>query len=313
MKRVLIIAAVLGLAGLAAAQEDDVIRVDVNLVNLFFTARDKSGAYLKDLKREDITIFEDGKQQEIKAFTRESNLPLTIGMLIDVSRSQENLIPTERNAGGQFFRQVLKDEDLAFLISYGADIELLQDFTSSARLLEKGLGDLRLSAGFSGLGPIPVKNPKGTVMFDAIYLAAHDQLVGQVGRKVLILITDGADQGSHYKIREAIDEAHRADAIVYSIFYADPQFGGGNPGDLSKISEETGGRMFEVGRNQSLDRIFQAIQEEMRSQYTVAYSSTNTAHDGAFRKIEIRPMAKNTRIQARKGYFAEDDSKRTGK
>jgi VWFA-related protein len=142
-------------------------------------------------------------------------------------------------------------------------------------------------------------------MFDAIYLAAHDQLAGQVGRKVLILITDGADQGSHYKIREAIDEAHRADAIIYSIFYYDPQFGGGSPGDLSKISEETGGRMFEVNRRQSLDNIFQAIQEEMRSQYTVAYASTNTAHDGAFRKIEIRPSAKNTRIQARKGYFAE--------
>jgi VWFA-related protein len=170
---------------------------------------------------------------------------------------------------------------------------------------------LRLKSGISGLGPIPNSNPKGTLLFDAVYLAAHDQLAGQVGRKVLVLITDGADQGSHYKVREAIEEAHRADTIIYSIYYVDPQmyggFGAPSNSDLKKMSEETGGRLFEVGRRQSLQQIFDAIQEEMRSQYTVAYSSSNSERDGGFRKIEIKPKDKNVRIQARKGYFAASD------
>jgi len=309
--RIAAILALLGLGGFLLAQEEPVIRVDVNLVNLFFTARDKGGAYLTDLKQSDFTVFEDGKQQEIRAFSRENNLPLTIGLLIDVSRSQESLIGEERRAGSQFFRQVLREKDLAFLISFGADVELLQDFTGSARLLEKGLEELRLSAGFSGLGPIPTSNPKGTLLFDSVYLAAHDQFSGQVGRKVLVLITDGADQGSHYKVSEAIEAAHRADAIIYSVYYVDPRFygayGGGAPGDLKKMSEETGGRMFEVNRRMSLQQIFDAIQEEMRSQYTLAYSSSNPSRDGSFRKIEIRPANKNTRVQARKGYFAQSD------
>jgi len=313
MRRVFTVRSISILAVLAAAvvlaQDEPTIRVDVNLVNLFFSARDKSGAYRKDLTKDDVTVFEDGKQQELRAFSKESNLPLTVGLLIDTSRSQESLIGDERQAGAQFFRQVLHDKDLAFLISFGSDVELMQDYTGSARLLEKALGELRLKGGVSGLGPIPTSNPKGTLLFDSVYLAANDQLAGQVGRKVLVLITDGADQGSHYKVREAIDAAHKADAIIYSIYYVDQRayggFGAPSDGDLRKMSEETGGRLFEVGRRQSLQQIFDAIQEEMRSQYTVAYSSTNTAHDGGFRKIEIRPKDKNLRIQARKGYFAE--------
>ena len=310
MRRVFTLRSILILGALVAAvvmaQDEPIIRVDVNLVNLFFSARDKAGAYRKDLTKDDVTVFEDGKQQDLRAFSKESNLPLTVGLLIDTSRSQESLIGDERQAGAQFFKQVLRDKDLAFLISFGSDVELMQDYTGSARLLEKALSELRLKGGISGLGPIPTSNPKGTLLFDSVYLAANDQLAGQVGRKVLVLITDGADQGSHYKVREAIDAAHKADAIIYSIYCVDPACGafGGN-GDLKKMSEETGGRLFEVGRRQSLQQIFDAIQEEMRSQYTVAYSSTNTAHDGGFRKIEIRPKDKNLRIQARKGYFAE--------
>ena len=319
-KRIFPVMALLALAGLTLAQNKpqtsaqnapaddlDTIRVDVNLVNLFFSARDKNGAYLTDLKQSDFTVWEDGKQQDIRAFSRESNLPLTIGLLIDVSRSQETLIGDERRAGSQFFRTVLHDKDLAFLISFGADVELLQDFTGSARLLEKGLGELRLSAGFSG-GAIPTSNPKGTLLFDSVYLAAHDQLNGQVGRKVLVLITDGADQGSTYKVKEAIEAAHRADAIIYSIYYADRRMYDGfmpSSADLRRMSEDTGGRLFEVSRRMPLDKVFDAIQEEMRSQYTLAYGSSNPAKDGAFRKIEIRPANKNTRVQARKGYFAE--------
>jgi VWFA-related protein len=301
-------------AAVLIAQDDDLIRVDVNLVNLFFTARDKSGGYRGDLKAEDITVLEDGKPQTPKVFTRETNLPLTIGLLVDVSRSQDVLIPDERRAGAQFFRRILRDKDLAFVISFGAEVELLQDYTSSVRLLEKGLEGLRLSAGFGGIGPIPTSNPKGTLLWDAVYLAANDQLKGQVGRKMLVVITDGVDQGSHYKLREAIDEAHRSDAIVYGIYYVGSQMSrmySAYEGDLKKLAEESGGCVFDVDGRQSLDRIFEQIEQEMRSQYTVAYQSTNMAHDGAFRKVEIKPRDKNVKVQARRGYFAEgDDAKK---
>jgi VWFA-related protein len=303
-------AAALAGVSLLLAQDEPIIRVDVNLVNLFFTARDKSGAYRRDLTKEAIDVFEDGKKQEIRAFSRENDLPLTIGLLIDVSRSQETLIAEERRAGSQFFRQVLREKDLAFLISFGSEVELMQDFTNSARLLEKGLDELRVSTSFSGLGPIPVSNPKGTLLFDSVYLAANDQLKGQVGRKVLVLITDGVDQGSHYKVREAIEAAHRADAIIYSVYYVDPRMYGvyaSSDSDLKKLSEETGGRVFEVSGKMPLEKIFDAIQEEMRSQYTVAYASSNEKRDGEFRKIEIKPKDKNIRVLARKGYFAEAD------
>lgn len=287
------------------------LKVDVNLINVLFAVRDKKGALIPTLTKDDLTVFEDGKQQTILNFVKETDLPLTIGLLVDVSRSQENLIETEKHAAIQFFASVLKAKDMAFLISFGAEAELLQDSTGSARLLRDGLNGLRLSTSFAGLagpGPVPTAStPKGTILFDAVYLAATDKLRSEVGRKAIVVITDGVDQGSRYDVREAIEAAHRSDAAIYSIHYADPMyqgyFGGGD-GALKRMAEETGGRMFRVDRKRTLDDIFKEIQEEMRSQYAVAYTSTNSNADGGFRKIEIRPARKDLRVQARKGYFA---------
>ena len=297
--------------------QDDLptIKVDVDLVNLMFTVRNKNNALISTLTKDSFTIYEDGKAQTTKYFTRETNLPLTIGLLVDVSGSQETLIPQEKYAAGQFFDQVLKPKDMAFLISFGADCELLQDSTSSAKLLKRGLEGLRLSAGVGGLHPGPVPSsrpPRGTLLYDAVYLAANEKLKNEVGRKAIVLITDGMDQGSSYKLKDAIEMAHRADTIIYSIYYVDQRayygrgmtFGGASDGDLKKMSEETGGRLFHVGRNNTLEDIFKQIQEEMRSQYALAYSPTNESRDGSYRKIEIRPIDKTLKIQARKGYYA---------
>jgi len=295
-------------------QEDlPTIKVDVDLVNVMFTVRNKNGALIPSLTKDDLNIFEDGKQQSVKYFTRETNLPLTIGLLVDVSGSQETLIPQEKQAAGQFFDQVLKAKDMAFLISFGADAELLQDSTSSSRLLKRGLDGLRLSTSVGGLhpGPVPTSaKQKGTIMYDAVYLAANEKLKNEVGRKAIVLITDGMDYGSSYKLKDAIEMAHKADAIIYSIYYVDQRayygrgFGGASDGDLKKMSEETGGRLFHVGRSNSLEEIFRQIQEEMRSQYALAYSPTNETRDGAFRKLEIRPNDKTLKVQARKGYYS---------
>ena len=297
--------------------QDDLptIKVDVDLVNLMFTVRNKNNALISTLKKEDLTVYEDGKPQTTKYFTRETNLPLTLGLLVDVSGSQETLIPQEKYAAGQFFDQVLKPKDMAFLISFGADAELLQDSTSSAKLLKRGLEGLRLSTSVGGLhpGPVPTSaKQKGTILYDAVYLAANEKLKNEVGRKAIVLITDGVDYGSSYKLKDAIEMAHRADTIIYSIYYVDQRayygrgmtFGGGGDGDLKKMSEETGGRLFHVGRNNTLEDIFKQIQEEMRSQYALAYSPTNEQRDGSFRKLEIRPADKTLKVQARKGYYA---------
>ncbi|MBK5291101.1 MAG: VWA domain-containing protein [Acidobacteriia bacterium] len=287
--------------------QETVIKVDVDLVNVFCSVRDKRGAYLKDLEKSHFTVLEDGKQQEIRYFTRETDLPLTIGLLVDVSKSQENLIEIEKRAAAQFFEKMLRPKDMAFLISFGAEAELLQDYTNSARLLRQGLDGLRLSVPTGGLhpGPVPTSRMRGTILYDAVYLAAHEKLKSEVGRKVVVVITDGVDTGSRVKVQEAIVAAHKSDVIIYSIYYADTRYyGAGNDSDLKKMADETGGRVFHVGRNNTLDDIFRQIQEEMRSQYLIGYSPVGGERSGAFRKLEIKTADKDQKVLARKGYYA---------
>ncbi|MEO7144595.1 MAG: VWA domain-containing protein [Bryobacteraceae bacterium] len=286
------------------------IKVDVNLVNVLFSVRNKSGGLVGNLEKSDFTIAENGQQQEIKYFTREADLPLTLGLLVDVSLSQQRLIETEKRAASAFFSQVLRKKDEAFLISFGEDAELLQDYTNSARLLNSGLDQLKLSAPVGGLhpGPVPtMSHMRGTILYDAVYLATAEQLRGQVGRKAVVLITDGIDEGSRYTKEKAIEAAQKADAIIYSIEYMDRgAYGMFMPSDsaLRQMSEDTGGRVFRVDRKHSLDDVFREIQDELRSQYAIGYAPTNSARDSTFRKIDIRTTSKDLKVQARKGYYA---------
>jgi VWFA-related protein len=291
------------------------IKVDVDLVNVLCSVRDKRGALIGNLGRDDFQVSEEGKQQTIKYFTRETELPLTIGLLVDVSASQANLLDIERQAAYAFFSQVLRKKDEAFLMQFGEEAELLQDFTNSAPALKRGLDQLRINSGVSGIhpGPVPTASqPRGTVLYDAVYLAANEQLSREVGRKVMVLITDGVDQGSRTRLEAAIEAAQRMNAIVYSIYYVDPGayysrgfgFGGFGDGALKRMSEETGGRVFKVDRKNTLTDIFNQLQEEMRTQYAIGYSPENQARDGGYRRIEIRARDKNLKVQARKGYYA---------
>lgn len=302
------------------ANQEPTIRVNVDLVNIFFTVKTKKGGQLiPNLKKEDFSVAEDGKPQTIQRFSRESDLPLTLGLLIDISASQERLIEIEREAASQFFTSVIRPKDEAFLISFGKSTDLLQDFTSSPRQLSSALRDLRgdgqSSAGLYNPGPVGgnMGTPKGTLLFDAIYLASNEKLKSEVGRKALILITDGEDQGSTYKLRDAVAAAQRSDAIIYSIYYVDRQFygrgafvigGGGGESGLEKMSDETGGHVFKVDSKHSLSDIFKEIQEEMRNQYSLGYSPTNPAQDGTFRKIQLKVDNSDYRVQCRSGYYA---------
>jgi VWFA-related protein len=282
------------------------------VVSVLTTVRDKKGGLIATLQKDDFTVLEDGKPQTIKYFTKETDLPLTIGMLVDVSGSQRNLIDIECSAASQFFTQVLRKKDEAFLISFGEETELLQDYTGSPRLLKEGLNQLRVSSGVGGIhpGPVPtVGQPRGTVLYDAIYLAATEKLRSEVGRKVIVVITDGVDQGSRLTRNQAIEAAQKADAVIYSIDYSDPRAygffgGGGGEAELRKMSDETGGHVFKVDRRNTLDDVFKELQDEMRSQYSIGYTPTNEVKDGSYRHVDVRLANKDLKPQARKGYYA---------
>jgi len=314
----MLVALLPGLAPFAMPQDNEpVIKVDVDLVNVLASVRNKSGALIGNLEKSDFRIYEDGKEQTIKNFTRETDLPLTIGLLVDTSKSQERLMDTERRAADQFFSKVLRPKDEAFLIQFGAEAELLQDSTNSPRLLRDALNQLRLSVPVGGLhpGPVPtMQNMAGTILYDAVYLAANDRLKGEVGRKAIVVITDGVDTGSKISRDKSIEAAQKADAIIYSIYYVDRaaygfggfgSFGGGSgEGELRRMSTETGGQVFPVGNRMTLDDIFREIQDEMRSQYVITYTPPNPKKDGSYHKIDLRAGNKDYRVQARKGYYA---------
>ncbi|MEZ5360887.1 MAG: VWA domain-containing protein [Bryobacterales bacterium] len=206
-----------------------IISVDVQVVNILATVRDKQGLLVNSLTQNDFEIFEDGEPQEVKYFSRQTDLPLTIGLLVDTSVSQQRVVEVERSAGYTFFDKILRvDKDLAFLMSFDIDVELLQDLTASKRLLQDALERLQIQGGISGgitPGPVPQSGkPVGTAMYDSIYLAAQEILKPQVGRKAVVVIGDGNDYGSKIDDDGAIAEAHRTDTVIYSVRYFDREF-----------------------------------------------------------------------------------------
>ena len=300
-----------------AAQDEptETLKVNVNVVNVFFSVKDKHGALIPGLLKDDFQIFEDGKPQTIKYFSAESDQPLTLGILVDTSGSQRTVLGMEKEAGAMFLNQVLTDKDQAFLINFDINVELGQDFTNSKRLLKDSLEKTQINTGAgscagipgAGGGPFPCgsSGPKGTLLYDAVYLAAHDELAHEVGRKAMILLTDGEDQGSKTKIREAIEFAHKADTICYVLLVADRGISMGFGGsDMHKLTEETGGRVVNVGNDiRKLREAFDDIAKELRNQYNIGFVSTNKNPDGSYRKLEIKTK-EGLKVQVRKGYYA---------
>ena len=295
----------------------DTLKVNVNVVQLFFNVKDKKGGLIPNLTKDDFEIYEDGKPQTVKYFTAESNLPLTIGMMIDSSGSQRNVIDMEKEVGGAFLRQILTEKDEAYVLSFDVTVDLLQDFTRDVHRLQAALNKAKINTGFTsgtplpGAGgePVPIRNPAGTLLFDAVYLSAHDMLAKEVGRKAMILLTDGQDEGSKLKVQDAIEAAQKADSIVYVLLCADRGFYGGfggyfGEGEMKKLTEQTGGRVINVGNKfDKLKEAFDQIAAELRSQYNIGYTPTNTNQDGSYRKLEIK-CKQNYKIQSRSGYYA---------
>ncbi|MBV9088066.1 MAG: VWA domain-containing protein [Acidobacteria bacterium] len=290
-------------------------KVSVDVVNIFFNVKDKHGLLIPNLTKNDFDVLEDGKPQTIKYFAAEANQPLTLGLLIDTSVSQERVLPMEKEVGAAFLNNVLREKDLAFVISFDVNVDLLQDFTNERRDLRAAMDRTKINGGGGGGGlpgmgggPVPISNPKGTLLYDAVYLASNEKLRNEVGRKAMILLTDGEDQGSQMKIMDAVEAAQKADAMIYVLLIADRGFYGGmysGDREMRKLCEETGGRVISVGNKyEKLKEAFEQIANELRSQYNIGYTPTNNKKDGTFRKVEIRSKQPNLRIQARKGYYA---------
>jgi VWFA-related protein len=304
-------------------QSVETLKVNVNVVQLFFNVKDKKGTLIPNLTKGDFEILEDGKPQTIRYFAAESNLPLTLGILIDSSASQEHVLPMEKKVGAEFLSEILREQDRAFVIGVDVKVDLLQDFTNSVDALKTALNSARIDVGGGrGIGSQGIGTPgaggtvgaalRGTLLYDAVYLASNDELSQQAGRKAMILLTDGEDQGSQMRIADAIEAAQKSDSIIYVLLCADRSFYGSGEysgkGKMKKLAQETGGRVIEVGNK--LDKLkdaFHQVANELHSQYNIGYTPASIALEGPLRKVEIHAKDdkdKGYRVQARTGYYA---------
>lgn len=293
-------------------QAQQPLKIQVGVVNLFVTVRDKRNAIVADLGKDDFRIFEDGKEQKIEFFSKELNLPLTLGLLVDTSGSMDRMLPAEQSTASMFLERVMKKGDLTTLITFDQDADLLVDFTGSIAELERGLNRARINEPFAPVTPgtVPDPHPRGTVFYDAVYLVARQKLATEVGRRAIIVLTDAVDEGSRVRLEEAIEAAQRADAVVHVLLIYDPGYffmQGSGAGVAHKMADETGGRMIEVKGAKHLDEAFEQLSQELRSQYSLGYYSSNPVHDGRYRKVKVEVTHSDLKVLARKGYYAPRD------
>ena len=350
------------------------LSVNVKVVTVLATVHDKHGEIINDLKKDDFTLTEDGRAQDIRYFSLDTNLPLTLGLLVDSSLSQRRVLDQERSASHSFLDQMVReDEDKAFIIHFDREVELLEDLTSSHAKLGDALNQLKTpespryygnsgpgsgggpgngpgqgggspsprsgGGGYPGAGRAPMRNPAaGTLLYDAVYLASNEVMNKQSGRKALIILSDGVDFGSKEKLDSAIESAQRSNSVVYSILFKDddayngggPNRGGfGNPGRrgpmggggmggpgrfpqqhldgkkvLERICTETGGRLFEITKKESIDHIYSEIAQDLRNQYDLGYTPDRSGAAAAgYHKIQLTAKRKDLIVQAREGYY----------
>lgn len=294
-------------------QEDQVVRLGTQLVTVPFNVTDKKNRYINDLAKDDIEILEDNKPQQLFSFERQTDLPITIAMLIDISGSQQYTLSEEISAGKTFFRKVLRPKkDLAAIVTFEHESVLEQNLTSDIDKLLRALDGVRIPAESvsmrrGGTPPINNSGVGSTALYDSVYSVSSDLLRREAGRRVIILVTDGEDTSSSIKLRDAIERTWRSEIIVYSVGIGGPM--GVDQGTLKKLAAETGGRAFFPRNERDLDEAYAQIDEDLRSQYILAYTPSNGARDGSFRTIQVK--VKNhadLTVRFRRGYFAPKES-----
>jgi VWFA-related protein len=339
------------------SQQNPAITVNVNAVNLLATVRDKHGAIVHNLTKDDFLLDQDGKPQTITYFAKESDFPLTLGLLVDTSMSQRRVLDQELTASRSFFDHVLReDKDQAFVIHFDREVELLQELTSSRQKLLAAINQISTpefsspsyggsSGGGSGSGNgggggrgSHGRGGAGTLLYDSIYLASDEVMKKQQGRKALIILTDGVDHGSKESLEQALETAQRADTLVYCILFADREaygngggFGGPHMGGmggmggragggyprhpeethpdgkkvLEQISKASGGRFFEVSKKETIDKIYAAIDEELRNQYSLGYTPDKSDTAIGYHKLHLAVKQQDLLVQTRDGFYLD--------
>jgi VWFA-related protein len=285
------------------------IQSETRLVNVYATVRDKRNAILDNLTKDDFKVLEDGNEQKITYFAREADQPITLAILMDTSYSMKSILGAEKEAASEFVHQIMKKRDEAIVMSFDTDIDLLADFTEDPSELTRGINRAEINVDASGIGGTPGTIPSrngGTDLYDAIYLACHQELGGEAGRKAVILLTDAEDTGSKLSIDEAIESAQRANAVIHVLLISDPMATEGyGTGVALQMARDTGGRVIAVHNDKTLAKAFDEISEELRSQYILGYSPTNITRDGTYRKVRVEVTSQpDTKILSTKGYYA---------
>lgn len=371
-RTIVILACLCCIAQPLLAEDPLTIPVDVKVVTLPVTVRDKHGQIIRNLTKDDFVLEEDGRPQTIRYFSQESNLPFVLGLLVDTSLSQSNVLQQEREASKSFLNQMLTNaKDKAFLIHFDREVELLQDLTDSREKLQSALDLLKTSTPLrdnpDNEGSSPgsrtdddsrpqsrsgsrMHKRAGTLLYDAVFLSSDELMKKQQGRKAVVILSDGVDRGSKTSLEGAVEAAQRADTQVYAIYFADtrqeqqggfehphgggtgrpgvgwpgggwPGGGGGRRGGgqrspegarvdgkkiLERISRETGGRLFEVSKKETVSQIYSTVAEELRTQYSLGYTPTkDEAAVPGYHKITLEARKKDLKVQTREGYYAD--------
>jgi VWFA-related protein len=324
----------------AAAAQEPKFSADVNVVNILANVFDQRGALVQNLGKRDFVVEDNGRRRDIRYFSKQTELPLTLGLLVDTSGSMARMRSEEHDASMQFFKQVLRPKhDRAFVMDFDEQVRILEPFTSSRR---------RLDAALSRLTPYQLRSPvrtsgeafapegRTTALFDAIYVASEALMKKQQGRKALVVLSDGMDIQSEYTLADAVAAAQRADTLVYAIYIYDsaiqsltiqlsPPVPGNDPQSLTGLSKrakagrevlnkgrdaldricrETGGKLFEAAGTDSMSGVYNQIQAELRSQYSLAFVQDETGLKPGFHKLRVSTVESGFTVQARDGYYA---------
>ena len=308
-------------------ENEDVIRVETNLTNIFFTAADSNKRFVSNLTKEQVRVFEDGQPQEIFTFQQNIDLPLSVAILIDTSQSEERTLPDEKAAARAFLEAIMRpSRDEAAIVSFTGEVTLEQGFTGNIDRLRRAIERVEFipPAGYIGRGVVvnqpttpPISDTNqilagSTALWDAVWATSNELLSDSADntRRAIILLTDGVDTISQVKMHEAVERAQKADALIYAIGIGDSYHGGVDRGSLKKLAERTGGRAYFPESERELRAAFEQIQRELREQYLVAYSPSNKNRDGSYRRIQIEIIdpelrKANLKLNYRPGYFAK--------
>jgi VWFA-related protein len=288
------------------AQDVPIFSAKVNEVSLLTTVRDHDGRIIKDLTADDFALEDNGQHQKIRYFSKESDLPLTIGLLVDTSRSQTGVLEDESSASYTFLDQVLREgKDQAFVVHFDERVETLQGLTSSRSQLKSALDKLSIPADLA------------TLIYSAVRDSSENIMKEQQGRKALILLTDGVAYKDPISLETAIEFAQRAGTIIYSIRFSDPVHFRGpfrsavlagmkerGKVDLERMSKETGGTSYEVTKDQTIEQIYSRIEDALRYQYSIGYTPEQSATDGKYHKIKLTTRDRHFIVETRRGYYA---------